>query len=83
MKVRAIGRFAELATPTFLTGQLFFLNFLFGREGAVRDGQGLLARHAEVKRTMYGALFVGFNFVRFEKNRGEKNWALLALLDAS
>ena len=50
---------------------------------AGRDGQSLLARHAEVKRTMYGALFVGFNFVRFEKNRGEKNWALLALLDAS
>ena len=41
VKVRAIGQFAELATPTFLTGQLFFLqlNFRFGRgrrSGAVR-----------------------------------------------
>ena len=62
MKVRAIGRFAELATPTFLTGQLFF-ELSFWPRAAVRDDQGLLARHAEVKRTVCcQSLSVRFTF---------------------
>ena len=52
VKIRAIGSFAELATPTFFGPTFIFERTLISSwpGEAVRDGQSLLAQHAEVKR---------------------------------
>ena len=74
-----IGPFAELATPTFFAGPTFFFELSFWPGKAVRDGQGLLAVHAEVKRKVWGSLSGGlgafwgaqeqkkFNIARFAR----------------